>query len=394
MRIPTILSKPFCLLSIALTLSLLIISGTAQAIETNAREAVIIDATTGRVLFNKNGDARMPPASMSKLMTTHMVFSRLKEGSLSLEDTFRVSENAWRKGGAKSGSSTMFLEPNKRVTVEQLLRGIIVQSGNDACIVIAEGISGSEPAFAEAMTAEALELCMTGSHFANSTGWPHPDQYMTASDLAHLALNTITNFPEYYHYYSETEFTYNGIRQRNRNPLLYKGIGADGLKTGHTNEAGYGLTASAVQNNRRIIIVVNGLESKKQRSSESERLMDWAFREFNNYDLLKEGDRISEAEIWLGTAGRVSLISSQDLTITLPRKSRRGMKVTVRYEGPIPAPIRAGTPIAELVVTAPDEEPIIIPLLAGEDVGTLGLIGRLGAAIDFLVWGESGGDPI
>jgi serine-type D-Ala-D-Ala carboxypeptidase (penicillin-binding protein 5/6) len=394
MRIPTILSKPFCLLSIALTLSLLIISGTAQAIETNAREAVIIDATTGRVLFNKNGDARMPPASMSKLMTTHMVFSRLKEGSLSLEDTFRVSENAWRKGGAKSGSSTMFLEPNKRVTVEQLLRGIIVQSGNDACIVIAEGISGSEPAFAEAMTAEALELGMTGSHFANSTGWPHPDQYMTASDLAHLALNTITNFPEYYHYYSETEFTYNGIRQRNRNPLLYKGIGADGLKTGHTNEAGYGLTASAVQNNRRIIIVVNGLESKKQRSSESERLMDWAFREFNNYDLLKEGDRISEAEIWLGTAGRVSLISSQDLTITLPRKSRRGMKVTVRYEGPIPAPIRAGTPIAELVVTAPDEEPIIIPLLAGEDVGTLGLIGRLGAAIDFLVWGESGGDPI
>ncbi|MBT4890635.1 MAG: D-alanyl-D-alanine carboxypeptidase [Rhodospirillales bacterium] len=394
MRIPTILSKPFCLLSIALTLSLLIISGTAQAIETNAREAVIIDATTGRVLFNKNGDARMPPASMSKLMTTHMVFSRLKEGSLSLEDTFRVSENAWRKGGAKSGSSTMFLEPNKRVTVEQLLRGIIVQSGNDACIVIAEGISGSEPAFAEGMTAEALELGMTGSHFANSTGWPHPDQYMTASDLAHLALNTITNFPEYYHYYSETEFTYNGIRQRNRNPLLYKGIGADGLKTGHTNEAGYGLTASAVQNNRRIIIVVNGLESKKQRSSESERLMDWAFREFNNYDLLKEGDRISEAEIWLGTAGRVSLISSQDLTITLPRKSRRGMKVTVRYEGPIPAPIRAGTPIAELVVTAPDEEPIIIPLLAGEDVGTLGLIGRLGAAIDFLVWGESGGDPI
>ena len=377
------------LLSVVLVLSALIIPATASAIETNAREAVIIDATTGRILFNKNGNQRMPPASMSKLMTVHMVLSRLKEGRLSLEDTFRVSENAWKKGGAKSGSSTMFLEPNKRVSVEQLLRGIIVQSGNDACIVVAEGISGSEQAFAEAMTAEAKEMGLSGSNFANSTGWPHPDQYMTASDLAHLALNTITNFPEYYHYYSETEYTYNGIRQRNRNPLLYKGIGADGLKTGHTKEAGYGLTASAVQNERRIIVVVNGLGSKKERSSESERLMDWAFREFNNYALLKKGDLISEAEVWLGTAGRVSLISSQDMTITLPRKSRKGMKVIVRYEGPVPAPIKAGTPIAELVVTAPDEEPIIIPLLAGEDIGTLGLIGRLGAAIDFLVWGES-----
>ncbi len=379
----------WAIMSFILLISMVYTANSSYAIETKAREAVIIDATTGKILFSKNGDQRMPPASMSKLMTVYMVLTRLKEGSLSLEDTFRVSENAWRKGGAKSGSSTMFLEPNKRVSVEELLRGIIVQSGNDACIVIAEGISGSEPAFADAMTVKAQEIGLTGSHFANSTGWPHPDQYMTAEDLAHLALLTINEFPENYHYYSETEYTYNGIRQRNRNPLLYKGIGADGLKTGHTQEAGYGLTASAVQNDRRIVLVVNGLESKKERAAESERLMDLAFREYNNYALLKQGEMVSEAEVWLGTAGRVPLISSQDLIITLPRKARKNMKVTVRYDGPIPAPIKAGTPIAELVVSAPGEELIKIPLLAGADVKTLGLVGRLGAAVDFLIWGES-----
>jgi D-alanyl-D-alanine carboxypeptidase (penicillin-binding protein 5/6) len=368
----------------------LILPTMAQAIETKAREAVIIEATTGKVLFSKNGDARMPPASMSKLMTIYMVMTRIKEGSLSLEDTFRVSENAWRTGGAKSGSSTMFLEPNKRVSVEQLLRGIIVQSGNDACIVVAEGLAGSEAAFSANMTETGKKIGLTGSNFVNSTGWPHPDQYMTANDLARLALLTITEFPEYYHYYSETEYTYNGIRQRNRNPLLYKGIGVDGLKTGHTVEAGYGLTASALIKDRRIIVVVNGLASKKDRSSESERLMDWAYREFNNYTLVKKGDVISQAEVWLGTAGKVPLVSSQDLTITLARKARKDMKVTVQYEGPIAAPIKAGTPIAQLVITAPDEEPVSIPLLAGADVDTLGLIGRLGEAVDFLIWGQSG----
>lgn len=361
-----------------------------HAIDTSAREAIVVEATTGRVLFEKNADQRMPPASMSKLMTVYMVFSRLRDGSLSLEDTFRVSENAWRRGGAKSGSSTMFLEPNKRVDVESLLRGIIVQSGNDACIVVAEGIAGSEPAFAEAMTAKAKEIGMTGSNFANATGWPDPDQYMTASDLALLALRTIEEFPEFYHYYSETEFTYNDIRQRNRNPLLYKGIGADGLKTGHTEEAGYGLTASAVRNGRRVIAVINGLESKKDRSTESERLIDWAFREFNNYALFESGDVVSDAEVWLGTAGRVPLTITQDVLITLPRKARKDMIVKVRYEGPVPAPIVAGAPLAELIISAPGEKDITFPLVAGADVGALGLIGRLGAAIDFLIWGESG----
>lgn len=367
-----------------------VMSGPLHAIETSAREAIVIDATTGRVLFEKNAEQRMPPASMSKLMTVYMVFSRLRDGSLSLEDTFRVSENAWRRGGAKSGSSTMFLEPNKKVDVESLLRGIIVQSGNDACIVVAEGIAGSEAAFAEAMTVKAKEIGLTGSQFVNATGWPDPDQYMTAKDLATLALRTIEDFPEFYHYYSETDFTYNDIRQRNRNPLLYKGIGADGLKTGHTEEAGYGLTASAVRNDRRVIAVLNGLESKKARSTESERLIDWAFREFNNYALFESGDMVSEAEVWLGTVGRVPLIITQDVLITLPRKARKDMSVKVRYEGPIPAPIAAGSPLAELVISAPGEGDITIPLVAGADVEGLGLIGRLGAAINSLIWGESG----
>jgi len=362
----------------------------AQALETTAREAVIIEASTGRILFEKNADARMPPASMSKLMTVYMVFSRLRDGSLSLEDQFRVSENAWRRGGAKSGSSTMFLEPNKQVSIESLLRGIIVQSGNDACIVVAEGIAGSEAAFAEAMTEKAREIGLTGSHFANATGWPDPDQYMTANDLAHLALRTIEEFPEFYHYYSETEFTYNGIRQRNRNPLLYKGIGADGMKTGHTQEAGYGLTATANRNDRRIVAVLNGLASKKDRSTESERLIDWAYREFSNYALFKSGEVVSEAEVWLGTAGRVPLSISQDVLVTLPRKARKGMKVSVQYDGPISAPIAAGTPLARLVISAPGEEPVTLPLVAGADVQALGLVGRLGAAINFLIWGESG----
>jgi len=362
---------------------------TARAFETSAREAVIIEAATGRILFEKNADQRMPPASMSKLMTVYMMFSHLQDGSLSLEDTFKVSENAWRRGGAKSGSSTMFLEPNKQVSIESLLRGIIVQSGNDACIVVAEGISGSEPAFAEAMTVKAREIGLTGSHFANATGWPDPDHYMTPVDLARLALKTIEEFPELYHYYSEEEFTYNGIRQRNRNPLLYKGIGADGLKTGHTEEAGYGLTSSAIRNDRRIIAVLNGMASKKERSSESERLIDWAFREFQNYALFKSGDVVTDAEVWLGTAGYVPLVITQDVLITLPRKVRKHMKVSVRYEGPIAAPIVAGTPLAELIITTPGETDITIPLVAGSDVGALGLIGRLNAAINFLVWGES-----
>ncbi len=374
-------------ISLVLTLAF---GAPAHAIDTNAREAILIDAETGRVLFEKNADQPMPPSSMSKLMTTYMVFSRLQDGSLSMDDTFRVSEYAWREGAYKSGGSMMFLEPKMRVRVEDLLRGIIVQSGNDASIVVAEGLGGSEAAFAEEMNEKARDIGLTGSHFTNSTGLPDPDHYMTARDLATLAVRIIEDFPEYYPLYSETEFTYNGHRQRNRNPLLYSGIGADGLKTGYTSAAGYGLTASVERNGRRLVLVVNGLESKKQRAEEPERLIDWGFREFGNYALFAAGETVAEAPVWLGETGTVPLIIEQDLKLTLPRKARRDMKVTIRYDSPVPAPIAEGTQIADLVVTAPGEADIVIPLMAGADVPMLGLVGRLGAALDFLLWGESG----
>lgn len=357
------------------------------AVETLAKSAVLIDAGTGAVLFDKNANQPMAPASMSKLMTVYMVLERLRDGRLSLDDTFKVSENAWRKGGASSGSSTMFLEPGTRVRIEDLLRGIIVQSGNDACIVIAEGLSGSEAAFAEEMNERAREMGLTNSNFVNATGWPDPNQQMSPMDLAILAKRTILDFPEYYPLYSETSFTYNGIKQNNRNPLLYKGMGADGLKTGHTVESGYGLVASVKRGNRRLILVVNGLPTKKDRAREPERLLEWGFREFGNYALLKAGDVIDEAQVWLGDKPTVPLIIVDDLTLTLPKKSRRGMKVKVTYDGPIPAPIRKGDRLATLSVITAGDDPIEIPLIAAADVNQLGLLGRLGAAFQYIIFG-------
>ena len=354
----------FRIIMLALMLAVSIASR-VDALETAATSLIIIDSTTGATLLEKNADAQMPPASMSKLMTLYMLFDRLKAGALSLDDKFRISDNAWRKGGAKSGSSTMFLRPRKRVRVEDLIRGIIVQSGNDACIVVAESLSGSESAFASQMTEKARELGMTNSQFANATGWPHPDHRMTPRDLAILAQRLIDDFPEYYHYFSEMEFTYNGIRQMNRNPLLYKEMDADGLKTGHTRESGYGLAASINRRDRRLILVVNGLPSKKARSAEPERLLEWAYREFANYALFKAGDTVEEAEIWLGDAARVPLMIKQAIHLSLPRKDRRKMKVTVSYTGPIPAPIVKGQEIAKLVISTPSTVPLSTTSPAG-----------------------------
>ncbi|HER26996.1 MAG TPA: D-alanyl-D-alanine carboxypeptidase [Rhodospirillales bacterium] len=383
---PTLARRSLPLLAVAFLLAQPVQS---RAIETIAREAVMIDMQTGTLLLDKNATVSMPPASMSKLMTVYMVFERLRDGRLSLDDSFTVSENAWRKGGTKSGSSTMFLEPGKRVRVEDLLRGIIVQSGNDACIVVAEALSGSEEAFAAEMTEKAREIGLLNSTFANATGWPDENQRMTALDLALLARKTIQEFPEYYHYYSEKSFVYNGIKQSNRNPLLYKDMGADGLKTGHTVESGYGLTGTAIRDGRRLILVVNGLPSKKARSREPERLLEWGFREFDNYALLKAGDKIEDAMVWLGKEATVPLIVENDLTVTLAKKSRRNMKATVTYEGPVPAPITKGTRLATLIFTAPETEPISIPLVAANDVEQLGLVGRLMAAFQSIVWGGS-----
>ena len=354
----------------------------AAGIDTSAREAFITDMETGAILLEKDADAPMHPASMSKIMTVYLTFERLKDGRLSLDDELLVSEKAWRMGGSK-----MFVKVGNKVRIEDLLQGVIVQSGNDACIVLAEGIAGTEEAFAELMTKKARELGLTTSTFANATGWPNPNHIMTARELAMLAKHVIRDFPEYYHYFSEKEFTWNGIRQSNRNPLLYLSAGADGLKTGHTEEAGYGLTASAVRNGRRVVMVLNGLPSQKARSEESARLMDWAFREFGNYALFKPGEVVEQGELWLGEKATVPLVIPDGLTVTLSRRARPDMKVTVSYDTVIPAPVKKGQEVARLTVSAPDTDPIEVPLVAGEDVARLGVFGRLTAALKYLIFG-------
>ncbi len=362
----------------------------AKAIETRAKQAFLMDMDTGAILLEKQADTLMPPASMSKLMTVTMVFERLKEGSLKMEDTFPVSEKAWRKGGSK-----MFVEVNKRVKVSDLLRGIIVQSGNDACIVVAEALAGSESAFAEAMTEHAREIGLEKSIFANATGWPNPNHRMTARELAILSKYIIQKFPEYYSIFSEKSFAFGKtskgkqIKQGNRNPLLYSNNGADGLKTGHTEESGYGLTGSAQRQDRRLILVVNGLTSAKERGRESERLLEWGFREFDNYALFKKGQEVAKARVWLGAKDLVPLTLEQDLTVTMSRKDRRSMQVKLVYNEPIPAPILKGTPVARLVISAPEMEKIEVPLIASEDVARPGVFGRVSAAVKYVLFGAS-----
>ena len=376
--------KPIGVLASVFTaiLALFVSTGGADAIETDAKQAIVIEFDTGAVLYRKDADSIMFPASMTKMMTAYLLFERLKNGNLSLEDTFRVSEKAWRKGGSK-----MFVKVGDRVSVEDLIRGIVVQSGNDATIVVAEGIGGSEAAFGDLMTEKARAIGMANSTFRNASGWPDPDHVTTARDLAILAERTIRDFPEHYHYYSELSFKYNNIKQSNRNPLLYKNMGADGLKTGHTQASGYGLSASAKRNNRRLIVVANGFSSVKARAAGSERLIDWGFRIWNNYALFEAGEKIADVPVWLGEADSVPLLIKNKLVITIPRKSRSKMKVAVSYEEPVPAPIKVGTQIATLVVTAPDTDKMEIPLYAGADVPQLGPVGRLGEALRYLVWG-------
>lgn len=357
----------------------------AQEIETVARQAILLDLDSGAILLNKNADELMHPASMTKMMTVYLVFERLKNGTLSLDDTFPVSEKAWKKGGSK-----MFVEVGSRVKVEDLLQGIIVQSGNDATIVVAEGIAGTEEAFAKEMTAKAKELGMTHTTFKNASGWPDPEHLTTAHDLSVLASAIIRNFPEYYHYFSEKVFTYSGITQHNRNPLLYVDDSVDGLKTGHTEESGYGLTASAKRDGRRLLLVINGLPTEKSRETESERILDWGFREWKTYDLFAANDKVEDAPVWLGDQGTVPLVLDAPVKVTLRRKDRDDMKVQVRYDGPIKAPVEQGEAVGTLTVSAPGIEPRVVALRAGETVNKLGPLGRLSAALGYLLWGETG----
>lgn len=352
------------------------------AMETPARHAILVDLETHTVLFEKAADEPMPPASMSKLMTAYMLFERLKQGRLSLDDTFPVSEKAWRMGGSK-----MFVEVNSRVEIEDLIRGIIVQSGNDACVVVAEGLFGTEEAFAAEATRQARALGMNNTTIRNASGWPDPEHMTTARDLALLSRHLIEDFPDLYKYYSEKEFTYNDIKQGNRNPLLYKDMGVDGLKTGHTEESGYGLAASVEREGRRLVLVVNGLQNVNERSREAERLLEWGFREFGAYRLFAAGETVDAAPAWLGAAPTVPLILEEDLAVSLRRHLRDDLKVSVSYAGPVPTPIRKGTPVGTLRVTAPGLPTIERPLVAGADVERLGVFGRLMAAVQYLVIG-------
>lgn len=361
----------------------------AETIETSAKQAIIIDSRTGTVLLGKNADQQMVPSSMSKLMTAYMVFEKLKEGSWKMDDMLPVSESAWKRH-YKSGGSLMFLPVNSSAKVGDLIRGVIIQSGNDACSVLAEAHSGSEDAFAEEATRRAHEMGMRNTTLRNASGWPDPEHLTTARDLSILAQRLINDFPEYFPIYSEREFVYNGIRQGNRNPLLYGVQGADGLKTGHTEAAGYGLVGTVKRGDRRVIMVINGLSSMRERSEESERLVEWAFREFNNYALFKAGDTVTDAEVWLGQSASVPLLAKESLEITLPRRARRDMKVTAVYDGPIAAPIKKGEAIGKLVVSAPGVETVELPLVAGADVARLGFMGRITTAIQHILWGPKG----
>ena len=339
-----------------------------EAFQTAAPHAILIDADSGSVLFEKAADQLTFPASLSKLMTVEVIFHEIKEGRLNPETEFMVSENAWRRGGAPSGGSAMFAQLNSRVKVTDLLYGVIVQSGNDACIVLAEGLAGNEPAFAAMMNKRARELGLTKSNFMNSTGLHDPDHKVTMRELAKLSQHIIKTYPDFYKIFGEREFTWNRIRQQNRNPLLTMGLGADGLKTGFTKEAGYGVVASAVQNGLRLIVAVNGLKTAKERLDEARKLLDWGFRAFESRMLFAEGETVGEAKLFGGAKGRVPLTSDRPIRLLVPRGVNEKIVARIVYMGPVPAPVEQGRPIGQLKVSRGDNVVLEVPLQAGESV--------------------------
>ncbi|HEU0070425.1 MAG TPA: D-alanyl-D-alanine carboxypeptidase family protein [Alphaproteobacteria bacterium] len=368
---------------------LLLASSAAYAapptIDTAAREAILVDYDTGAVLLAKNADQRTPPSSMSKLMTAYMVFDKLKKGDINFSDMLPVSPKAWRTQGSK-----MFVAVNSQVSIDDLLHGVIIQSGNDATVVLAEGLAGSEEAFGEQMTRKAKELGMNNSQFRNASGLPEEGHYMTVRDIATLGRHIIHDFPEYYKIYSQKEFTYNKIKQGNRNPLLYDSTGADGLKTGHTDAAGYGLAASVKRGDRRLILVVNGLGSMQNRADETRRLIEFGFREFENYKPFRSGETVAEADVWLGSQKTVPLVVDQDVLLTLPRRARDNAKITLKYNGPLAAPIKRGDTVGQITIESPDAATVTVPVKAAASVDRLGFMGRMSAALSYLIWGTAG----
>ena len=365
--------------------ALIFVGLNAHAFETKAKAAYVIDQTTGTVLLNKNADTPLPPASMSKLMTLFMAFEAIRDGRLSLNEKLPVSQHSMNYGG-----STMFLNTRDRVTVEDLIRGIIVLSGNDACSVIAEALSpdGTEAGFARQMTQRAQRMGMTNSTFANSNGWPQAGHRMSMRDLALLANRLITDFPEFYPLFSETEFAFDGRapqNTRNRNPLLRLGIGADGLKTGHTSEAGYGLVGSAKQGQRRVIFVLSGLDSSAARAQESESIVNWSFRQFALRPLAQKGERIAMADVWMGDAPTVGLVPNEDVSVLLPVLAGAEIPAEVVYKGPLQAPITQGHELAELVLRPEGLPETRIPLVAETSVADGGFMARISTAAMMLL---------
>ena len=363
----------------------LILALPAGAFETRAASAFVIDQTTGTVLLNKNADQMLPPASMSKLMTLYITFEALRDGRLVLDEKLPVSKHAMAYGG-----STMFLDTTDRITVEDLIRGIIVLSGNDACAVIAEALSpdGTEAGFSRFMTQRAQQLGMTNSTFSNSNGWPQAGHRMSMRDLALLANRVITDFPSFYPLFSEREFKFDGRapqNTRNRNPLLSLGIGADGLKTGHTQEAGYGLVGSAKQRGRRVIFVISGLQSAQARAEEAESIVNWAFRQFAVKPVAKAGTSVATADVWMGRDQKVQLVPMEDVSMLMPVTTGVKVVAEVIYNGPITAPIEKDQQIAELIITPPGLPETRIPLVAANDVPAGGFMSRVGTVAQMLI---------
>lgn len=349
-----------------------------QAFETNARAAWVYDVATGTVLMEKNADDAMPPASMSKLMTLYMLFEALHEGRVQLDTRLPVSTKARQMQG-----STMFLNENDRPTVEELIKGIIVLSGNDACVVVAEGLSGTEDAFSRQMTERAHEIGMTKSNFVNASGWPAAGHVMSAHDLGLVAQRIINDFPEYYKYFAIAEFPFDNrapANRHNRNPLLRLGIGADGLKTGHTEEAGYGLVGSALQGDRRIVFVISGLPNDRARAEESERIVNWAFRQFTMRTVVPKGEIVAQAPVWLGSQSKVGLTTEDGVKVLIPAGSQSGVTAEAVFNGPIEAPIKAGTRVGDLVINIPNAGESRMPLVTATDVEPAGVFGRLQGA--------------
>lgn len=358
----------------------------ANAFETKADNAILMDFDTGEYLFTKNHEEMIAPASMSKLMTIYVLLSKINEGEISLDDKFLVSEKAWRKGGAASGGSTMFLKIGQEVSVEDLIKGIVIQSGNDACIVVAENIAGSEEEFAELLNETAEKLGLENAHFENATGLPHPEHKISVEDLAKLARHIIKDFPDFYHFFKQKEFTYNGIKQGNRNPLLYTLKGADGLKTGHTSEAGYCLTGSVVRGDRRLIQVVAGLESNKERFEETESLMTWGFANYDNYKFFNRNQILAEVPVWYGATKNVDAVVEKDVVKTLKKSKRNKYTAKVVYNTPLKAPVYKGDKIGEVVISYKDKVVDKYPLVAKDSVAKMGAFSRFVENIKYFLF--------